>query len=269
MRTTSGAPGSTSAIPASGTSGQAGSGAGQGTPQPLIVEPTGPNPPSLGVAEHQLAVSALDRVAPPIDDSGLVLGVDVETVPVSIRLFRDRSTRVTLIGGLWAARVILLRVLALGAYIVIQSQRPAAWQGWGQWATGTDDRVVLMPPTEPVMVTGTPSAPGLIVNDTGLAPRAAVPGLGAWQTQLTILPELTQYGVPSIHEADLVMMQSLSPREAMVGGNALRLTAETANLLQAMHEDMLALLGASADSYLWVNPTTIEREAFGPPRRAD
>ncbi|WP_344313376.1 hypothetical protein [Fodinicola feengrottensis] len=224
-------------------------------------------PAGADLPAHGLATAELDRLELPVDPSGVILGADVESRPVAIRLFREQSTRLTLIGGLWVTRLMLLRALGVGARIVIQTQRPGAWQGWGKWATGFDDRVEVVQTAPMAVAPGSASAPVLVVNDSGPSPAPLASGLGPWQTRLTVLPELSAFGFGAVADSDLVLMQRLSPAESSAAGAVLRLTSQTAGLMQAMHDDMLALLGGGADRYLWVNATPIEREAFGPPRR--
>jgi hypothetical protein len=226
-------------------------------------------PSGASLPASALAVAELNRLEFPVDAAGVLLGIDVENAPVAARLFREQSTRLTLIGGLWITRVVLFRALAVGARIVIQTGRPEAWRDWGRWATGEPDRVQVVQAAQAAMVGGSAAAPGLVVNDTGGSPRPSAPGLGMWQTQLTVLPELSAYGFGAVGESDLVMMQRLSTAEASAARAVLRLTPETAGLMQAMRDDMLALLGGGADRYLWMNATQIETDAFGRPRRGD
>lgn len=272
-------PGSSPAGAVSGTpaSSPVSSPASRGTVYGRGLRPVRPTDPDINLGTpataqpptHGLAVAELDRLEFPVDAAGVLLGADVETKPVVVRLFREQSTRLTLIGGLWITRVVLFRTLAVGARIVIQTQRPEAWRDWGRWATGDPERVQVVPAAEAAMVGGSAAAPGLVVNDTGTSPRTVAPALGTWQTQLTVLPELSAYGFGAVGESDLVMMQRLSPVEASAARAVLRLTPHTAGLMQAMRDDMLALLGGGADRYLWMNATKIEQDAFGPPRRGD
>jgi hypothetical protein len=95
----------------------------------------------------------------------------------------------------------------------------------------------------------------------------APPPLGPWQTQLTVLRQLTAHGVSALQDCHLVMLQRLAGAESALAASALRLTDQSGQLLQMMEEDMLALLGGGADRYVWVNPTAIEHQFAGAARR--
>lgn len=222
---------------------------------------------ALRVGSHVASESALDEIRVSAVGSGLLLGHDRDAKPVQLRLFRPEATRVTLLGGLWASRLIAFRALGLGARVVIFSSRPDQWDGFGQWATGRSDRVAVLPAERPVTLGATPRTPALLIYDVGLLGAANRPVLGPWQTQLTVLHQLTAYGFPAVQEANLVMMQRLDVAEALAVSSVLRLTDEASRLLTALRDDMLALVGANADRYVWTTPTAIERQRFGAPHR--
>ncbi|WP_203660650.1 hypothetical protein [Actinocatenispora rupis] len=222
---------------------------------------------ALRVGSHMASSAALDEIRVSAAGSGLLLGHDRDSKPVQVRLFRPEATRVTLLGGLWASRLLAFRALGLGARVVVFTSRPDQWDGFGQWATGRSDRVAVLPAERPVALSATPRTPALLIYDVGLLGAANRPVLGPWQTQLTVLHQLTAYGFPAVQEANLVMMQRLHTTEALSVGSVLRLTDEATRLLTALRDDMLALVGASADRYVWTNPTAIEQQRFGAPHR--
>ena len=63
-----------------------------------------------------------------VGTAGLMLGANRHGAPVTARLFRAEATRVVLIGGVRAAQLVVLRAMALGARIVVQTARPQAWE---------------------------------------------------------------------------------------------------------------------------------------------
>jgi hypothetical protein len=221
----------------------------------------------LHIGAHLASEAALDRIRTPVPGTGVLLGHDRDHLPVSVRLFRPEPTRATLVGGMWAARVAVFRALALGARVVVFTTAPEAWQRFGGWATGRADRVAVMPAERPVTVAASPRLPALLVYDVGLLGAANRPALGPWQTQLTVLRQLTAYGFPAVQESNLVAVQRLAAEEAVAAGSVLRLGRDTTALLQVLRDDMLALLGGGADRYVWLAPTTVEQHQFGPPHR--
>lgn len=222
---------------------------------------------ALRVGSHIASEAALDDIRVSASGTGLLLGHDRDSKPVQVRLFRPEATRVTLLGGLWASRLLAFRALGLGARVVVFTSRPDQWDGFGQWATGRADRVAVLPAERPVTLGATPRTPALLIYDVGLLGAATRPVLGPWMTQLTVLHQLTAYGFPAVQESNLVMMQRLDAAEAMSVGSVLRLTGDATRLLTALRDDMLALVGASADRYVWTTPTAIEQQRFGAPHR--
>jgi hypothetical protein len=226
-----------------------------------------PRPRPLRTAGFELDVDALDILELPTGPAGLVLGVDAHRRPAVVRLFREQSTRVTLVGGMYAVRLLVLRALGFGARVIVQTERPAAWSGWPSWVTGRQDRLVLASPGAVVSAGGTADSPALVISDTGLSPHAAPPNLGPWQTQLTVLPQLTAHGFAALGQSDVLVFQRLRPEEAIAAGGALRLTPDVAAELQSMPDDVIALRGGGTDRYVWLEPTPVERDALGAPQR--
>jgi hypothetical protein len=221
----------------------------------------------LRIGSHTVSRSALAqlRVAPA--GTGLLLGADRNQGPVLVSFFRPTPTRVTLVGGVWAGQLMAFRALALGARVVVVTADPYAWQGFGERATGQGDRVTVMTAEQPLALIATVQQPVLIVYDQGGVGAVTPQPLGPWQTQLTILRRLDRAGVSSVQDCDLVVLQRLAGAEAALAGDALRLPAPSTQLLQAMADDMVALIGGGADRYVWLTQTEVERQYAGAPRR--
>jgi hypothetical protein len=112
-------------------------------------------------------------------------------------------------------------------------------------------------------VNGTSRQPALVIHDFGMNEPSLAPPPGPWQTQLTVLRRLAEPGVPALQRSDLLILQRLHPTEAAIAEAALRLTGQSAQLLQMMENEMLALIGGGANRYLWLHPTAVERQFFG------
>jgi hypothetical protein len=225
--------------------------------------------PRLAVGAHVATGPALRRLNPPSTASGVVVGFDADDNVATARLFQPEPTRMALVGGLWAARVLVFRTLALGASVTVLTGRPEAWHGFGRWATGSDERVVVRPLDAPFGAPSSPHAPVLVVRD-GNALTGTVRGtLGPWQAQLSVVSQLTAYAFPAIREASLVAVQRLEPEEATAGTPLLGLTRESHALVRNLQNDMLALFDEGTPRYVWTQPTRIERGQFGPARRYD
>jgi hypothetical protein len=223
--------------------------------------------PRLRISSHVVSLAALSHLGVASPGTGLILGADVDRKAVPVRFFRPEPTTVTLVGGAWAAQLVLFRALALGVRAVVMTGDPASWQGFGERATGQNGRVAVVHGEQPMAFAATPQQPVLVVYDLGLVGPSTAPELGPWQTQLTVLRRLDEPGVPSVEGCQMVMMQRLSLVEAALAASALRLTGQSAQLLQRMEDDMVALLGGGADRYVWLSQTGTERQFLGSPRR--
>jgi hypothetical protein len=223
--------------------------------------------PRLRIGSHVATLGGLAQLSVASPGAGLILGADRDRNPVPVRLFRAEPTRTALVGGAWAGQLLAFRALALGVRVVVLTVEPALWHGMGERATGRSDRMGVLAGERPIAVTGTAQQPILVVYDLGLTGPTSPNPLGPWQTQLTILRQLDEAGMPVMQESTLVMLQRLGGTEAALAGAALRLSSQSVRLLQVMEDDMLALLGGGADRYVWLAQTEIERRQMGAPRR--
>lgn len=223
--------------------------------------------PRLRVSSHTVSSGALSRLTVSSPGTGLILGMDVDRRTVPVRLFRTEPTRVTMVGGVWAAQLMVFRALALGARVAVMTADPGTWQGFGERATGQSGRVAVIHGEQPMAFSAAPQQPVLVVHDLGLVGPGTAPELGPWQTQLTVLRRLDEPGVPSMQECHLVILQRLSLVEAALAASALRLSGQSTQLLQRMGDDMVALLGGGADRYVWLTQTGTEQQQIGAPRR--
>jgi len=204
------------------------------------------------------------------DPAGLVLGRDVEQTLVPVRMFREEPVRLTLIGGVWLASLVAFRALAVGARVVVCTAAADRWHPLVR-AVQNSDRLAVLIGEQTVNVAAGWASPVLLIDDFGPAgptTPAQRGNLAPWQTRLTVLPWLTPAGAPAAGSATLVLAQRLTPDEAAAAADLLWLSDETAGLLQALQDDMVALIGGGADRYVWVNPTTVETHFFGAPQRS-
>jgi hypothetical protein len=221
--------------------------------------------PPLRIGRHIATETALERVRPSAPAVGLALGWDKDNQPIMARLFRPEPTRMTLVGGLWITRVLAVRALALGASVSVFTTRPEAWQGFDSWATGGDGRVQVFPAEHRLTAIGSPRRPLLYLYDAELLAPPQRHNLGPWQAQLTVLRQLTAYGVPTVQESNLVVVRRLARDEATTVASTLRLSKQTTAWLEMMPDDVLAVLSGGTDEYASVRPTLFERARFGRP----
>ncbi|BEL09175.1 hypothetical protein Q0Z83_073660 [Actinoplanes sichuanensis] len=222
----------------------------------------------LRIGWHTVPRAGLRRVtATPPAPAGLLLGRDQQQVPVPLRLFTPDPVRVTLVGGVWAAQLLIFRAFSVGVRVVVVTTEPRAWAGFGERATGQQHRLTVVAAEPGGPVGGTAQTPLLTVYDLGVSGPMTSPPLGPWHTQLTILRQLDRPGVAAVQEAGLVVLQRLGGDEAALAAATLRLRPQSAQLLQQMNDDMMALIGDGDDRYLFLHQTGIEQQYMGLPRR--
>jgi len=221
----------------------------------------------LHVGWHTITRSTLGSVNVASSSAGLVIGHDRQHAAVPVRLFAPEPVRVALVGGVWAAQLLIFRAFALGARVTVITSEPAAWIGFGERATGQYNRLTVLSDDQAVPFAGTAQQPVLAVYDLRETGPAAAPALGPWRSQLTILRRLDQPGVPALQDAQLVLLQRLGGEEASLAASALRLRRHSGQFLQFMADDMLALIAEGADRYLSLSQTRIEYDHVGAPRR--
>jgi hypothetical protein len=220
----------------------------------------------LHIGWHTASPMSLSMLGTPAPAAGMILGEDVDQHAVTVRCFRPEPTLVTLVGGVWAAQVLAFRALAMGAVIVILTDDPVTWNGFATRSGAQPGQVTVSMAGEAARSFDV-SGPTLVVRDYSGPARPASADIGPWQTQLTVLRRLDEHGVPAIHEGHLVLMQRLDLQEAMLAVTSLRLTGDSALLLQQLEADMLAIVGVGAAQYLWWAGTDTERRLIGTARR--
>ncbi|PXY28915.1 hypothetical protein BAY59_14735 [Prauserella coralliicola] len=221
----------------------------------------------LHIGRHLAPADELDRVQLTARSVGLPLGSDQAGAPVPLQMFGPRPSSVVLLGGLWAAKLVVFRSLGFGARAVVLTGRYAAWRHLGQWATGRTDRVAVLPPGSPLGTVASADAPLLRVDDLDDAGEAqpAPAGEPPWQTRLLVCRRLTPARLPAVRAADVLLAQRLTPDEAGAVVAARGLADRDAHALQLLQDDMLALDAGTGVRYVWTNPGGAEQRALGRP----
>jgi hypothetical protein len=218
----------------------------------------------LRIGSHLASRAALAQLGRTGPAAGLLLGIDNQRRPVTVRLFRPEPTRVAVVAGTWAAQLLAFRAFAIGARVVVVSDHPQHWLSFGQHATGRSDRLLAVAP-ESIASGASARAPTLIIDDRGQATTAYSAPLGPWQTQVTVLGELDASGVPLLYGCDLAVLQRLASDEATLATRALRLPTRSLESLQGIPDDVLALVAEGAERYVDVAQTELERSHVGSP----
>ncbi|WP_435817529.1 type VII secretion protein EccE [Micromonospora sediminicola] len=202
----------------------------------------------------------------PVGGCGLVVGANRRGGPLTVRLFRPATTRMVLVGGVPAAQLLVLRALALGARVAVQTARPRTWERFVRGLGAPAGGVPLLPPGRPAGgAPGSPLRPLLLVVDAGPVPPEVGPA-AAWQSVLVVRDELTPADAPTLARADLAVLQPLDPTEAALAGTALGLGG-SADWLTRIRDDMVAVVNRRALRWALLSPTPVESQLVGRPTR--
>lgn len=221
-----------------------------GVPLTASVVPAPLLPParSDGATVDALTVSA--------GGGGLVLGRDRDGDLVTLALFRPEPTVAVAVGPLALVQVLVLRALALGAAVVVETTRTAPWTTFAQLAAGTTGSVEVtgragqLPP-------GTLTAPRLLVVDLDTPPGDGH-RVGGWAAQLTLVEGVSQWSASGLGSADVVLAQGLGSGQAQVLGRALGL-ADPAAVFGGLPPDVVTLADRSSHRDVQVAPTSVEQ----------
>jgi hypothetical protein len=219
-------------------------------------------------AEFLVSPGLLDAISPPVERGGVILGCGSQDEPLSVSMLRPQPTRLTLVGGLYLARQLALRAMATGAWVIVATGRPAAWQQLVR--AGGDGPLPQLCPLAPVeLPRASEDAPLLVVHDGGALSQELFPPRSPWQSTLCLLPYLHPQAESATINADLVLLQRLSGEQAELAGTMWRLTAPMTRQLAALTDDGVVALGPNLWLPLRLVTTPAEREILGPIRRGD
>jgi hypothetical protein len=224
--------------------------------------------------EFLVTPGLLDAVSPPADRGGMVLGSGPDDEPLSVSVLRPEPTRLVLVGGLYLARQLTLRAMATGAWVVIATGRPTAWQpltrAAGEGPDGRPTPLIQIRRLAPLeLPRASEDTPLLVVHDGGAVPQELFSPRSPWQTTLYVLPYLHPQAEATANNANLVLLQRLPMEQAQLAAQMWRLPPPMMNQLAALPDDGVVALGPNLWLPLRLVTTPAEHEILGPVRRGD
>ncbi|MBA0124752.1 hypothetical protein H0B56_04280 [Haloechinothrix sp. YIM 98757] len=216
----------------------------------------------------------LDAISPSGDRGGIVLGSGMDGEPLTVSALRATPTRIVLVGGLYLARQVAMRAMAVGAWIVIATGRPAAWQvvkqAAGTQADGRPSPHVQIRRLSPVeLPRPSENAPLLVMHDGGPTPQELFPPRSPWQTTVYVLPYLHPQASSTANASDLVLMQRLPSGQAELAARMWSLPPQMVHQLTTLKDDQVITLGRNIWRPIRLVTTQQEQQILGPVRRGD
>ncbi|MCP2260215.1 hypothetical protein LX15_003928 [Streptoalloteichus tenebrarius] len=228
-----------------------------------------------GVApEFLVSPESLDAVSPSGDRGGMMLGATPQGEPLSMSILRTEPTRIVMVGGLYLARQLALRAMATGAWVIVATGRPQAWQVLARAAgQGPDGRAVPLVQIRRLVPVELPRAtedgPLLVIHDGGAAPQEMFPPRSAWQTTVYVLPYLHPNAMAIANTAELVLLQRMPMGQAQMAARTWRLGPQHVQQLVTMKNDAVVALGTNLWQPLRLISTPREQQILGPVRLGD
>ncbi|MFD4261528.1 hypothetical protein ACFWR9_28865 [Streptomyces sp. NPDC058534] len=248
------------------------------------IDPTGAGQSATGLRErlraglgllgprhprHTLSMAEVETLALPVGDDGVVVGVNSEGQPAVLGVNRPTPFDMVLIGGLWTAQVLALRVAATGARVAVETGRAGHWaqvlQAVGGGQSGmTVHEVGRVPPQG-----ASAAAPVLVIRDCGMRPPRGRVVSAPWQSVLTLLPYLSPLAPRLMRQARLVGVQRVSPDESMEIGRVTGLPRSEYEALPTLADGVTLWCTERDRQYVMTQPTDSEVGLLGTPRRMD
>jgi hypothetical protein len=224
--------------------------------------------------EFLVTPGLLDAISPSRDSGGMVLGCSTDDEPLSVSVLRPQPTRLLVVGSLYLARQAALRAMAAGAWLVIVTGRPAAWQvltrAAGDGSSGRLTPLVQVRPLEPAeLPRASEDAPLLVVHDGGAVPQELFPPRSPWQTTLFVLPYLHPQASETAINADLVLLTRLAAEQTELAAEIWQLPPSMAARLATLPDDGVVALGPNLWLPMRLVTTPAERDILGPIRNGD
>ena len=228
----------------------------------------------VGIApEFLVSPGMLDAVSPSGDRGGMMLGSGMNGEPLTASVLRPAPTRIVTVGGLYLARQLALRAMATGAWVVVATARPAAWQVLARAAgdaPNSRQSLVQIRRLNPVeLPRPTEDGPLLVMHDGGSTPTELFPPRSPWQTTVYVLPYLHPQVTATANTADLVLLQRQPVGQAQLAARIWRLNPRLVQQLTALKDDQAIALGRNLWRQLRLITTGKEQQILGPVRRGD
>ncbi|GAA2103707.1 hypothetical protein GCM10009801_78810 [Streptomyces albiaxialis] len=225
---------------------------------------TGPRRSGHTVAADQLAAMAL-----PLGDDGVVLGSDAEGHPRLAGLVRPEPYEVVLVGGLWTAQVLALRLAGTGARVAIETGRAQVWTHLVQAAGAGQECLALYDVGRVPRLNPSVSSPVVVVRDCGIRPPRGRVTSAPWQSVLTLLPYFGPTTPRLLRQASLVGVQRISPEEAQQIGRLMQIPERDVAALPTLGDGVTLWCTRRDRQYAFTQPTDAESGLLGSARRLD
>ena len=223
-------------------------------PAPLV--------PGSAVGTHVADESTVGSLELAAGGAGVLLGTDQQGALRALSLFRPEPTQALAVCGLALAQLLAFRCLAVGATVVVETARPAAWQSFASLGAGTTGWISLVQHADAARP-GSAVAPQLTVLDHQSSAATESRRAGTWGTVLTVHDQVSHWNAELLAAADVVLLQELSVAESRQVGKVLTVPAGQP-ALSALPPDVVTVASRAGMLSVQVRATSVEQWLIGP-----
>ncbi|GEB53910.1 MULTISPECIES: hypothetical protein [Streptomyces] len=218
---------------------------------------------------HVLSAAQVGALALPLGDDGVVVGDDTGGRPRIVGFHHPSAFNAVLIGGLWTAQVLALRMAGTGARVAVETGRAQVWTNLVRAAGAGQECIALYDVGRVPALGPTVSSPVVVIRDCGMRPPRGRVSSMPWQAVLTLLPYLSPVAPRLLRAADLAGIQRVSPDEAAQLGRLVQLPQQDVDALPTLGDGWTLWCTRRERQYAMTQPTDAESGLLGMPRRLD
>lgn len=188
--------------------------------------------------------------------SGLVLGEGPKG-PVTIRLFRERNTRLVLAVPQYVTWLLAFRAISMGAHVSVLADAPRDWQALVERIQAHGGTADLVGPQHSLPEAGRPYRPSLIV-DAAARYDGAQAQLGRWQAVLVTADMASDSAVADLRACDMGLITPEGPGTIDHMRRAYFLNPRQVRACELMADDEVMLAMPRRIVKVAVRPTALE-----------
>lgn len=211
--------------------------------------------PSFTATPHQLVALASSATA-----GGTPLGLTAGREEIGVELIRAAPTRATLLcTDPWLARLLAVRLAAIGVTTVIATDRPPPWEYFVNVVGGQTPLATIRTDHAQGLPAPSVAAPLLVIEDARDVPPETYAPRVAWQTTLHVRAGVTERSRNLVDGSDVLFVSRLPQDAATAVAAAIGLPDAGAAAIAALDEHELLVVAERRYHLVTVMPTPTER----------
>ena len=192
----------------------------------------------------------------PIASGDVVLGTTADGELTTVPLFTERGVRAAALGDTRLPKLLALRALGAGARVQVVTARPSSWLTLRDEARLLAERMAVVHPGTPPPADSTPTAPWMIIDDTG--PPAAAAVTRPWQA-FVAAPGSDGVTIAGLRGLDAIILHRSTPacRAAVIV--AMNLPAPVVRSLHGIPRDVVTIARPGTLEFVPLTPDAAEQ----------